>query len=411
MRLPRTIGRKPAKARSRKTTKPKRSIKSKAAHRTSSSVVDLQNQIKVLTGEIAEARAQQTATSEVLEIISRSSGDLGPVFATILENAVRICSASFGNIYRWDGETLRIAAAHNNTPPAFAEFRRRSPLRFGPDTPTGRMLATKAVVHVTDLKAERQFAERGPDRVAAVELGGARTLLLVPMLQENELIGAITLFHQDVRPFTDKQILPVTNFAAQAVIAIENARLLTELRESLEQQTATSEVLRVISSSPGELEAVFQAILENATRICEAKFGMLFLSEGDAFRTVAQYGAPPAWAEARRREPVVRPSAKNPLARVAAKKQLEHITDLRIDEGYVSGDPAFRALAEIAQARTLLVVPMLKDDALIGTISIYRQEVRPLHRQADRADTKLRCPSGHCHRERAPPHRTAPAHR
>jgi GAF domain-containing protein len=122
---------------------------------------------------------------------------------------------------------------------------------------------------------------------------------------------------------------------------------------------------------------VFQAMLGKATSICEAKFGMMFLSEGDAFRTVAQYGAPPAWAEVRRREPVVRPSAKNPLARVAAKKQLEHVTDLRIDEGYVSGDPALRAFAEIAEARTALVVPMLKDDALIGMISIYRQEVRP----------------------------------
>jgi GAF domain-containing protein len=189
----------------------------------------------------------------------------------MLENAVRICDATFGNIFRCDGDSLHLVAAHN-TPPAFAEFRRRSPLGSSPQNAIGRALATKMPVHVADLATQRPYIEeRDAGYVAAVELGGARTFLAAPMLKENELIGLFSLYRQEVRPFTDKQIALVTNFAAQAVIAIENARLLTELRqrtvdltESLEQQTATSEVLQVISSFPGDLEPVFSAMLEKA---------------------------------------------------------------------------------------------------------------------------------------------------
>jgi len=186
------------------------------------------------TRELTESLEQQTATSEVLQVISSSPGDLEPVFATMLENAVRICDAKFGDIYRWEGDALRLAANHN-TPPAFAAFaeeRKRSQhLRPSPtDTSvSGRMVATKSVIHVADLPAERAYIERSNQTyVAAVELAGARTILLVPMLKENELIGAFILCRQEVRPFTDKQVELVKNFAAQAVIAIENARLLSE---------------------------------------------------------------------------------------------------------------------------------------------------------------------------------------
>ena len=263
--------------------------------------------------ELSESLERQTATSEVLQVISSSPGDLQPVFEAMLEKAVRICDAKFGNIFRWDRNALALVATHN-IPPAFAELRRRLPFRPGPDNPIGRMVATKAVVHVADLAAEQRYVERrDPAMIAAVELGGVRSFVAVPMLKEGELIGALIVYRQEVRPFTDKQIALVQNFAAQAVIAIENARLLNELRqrttdltertadltEALEQQTATSEVLQVISSSSGVLEPVFATMLENAVRICDAKFGTIYRSEGDVLHVVATHNAPLAYAEVR----------------------------------------------------------------------------------------------------------------
>src|SRR5262249_31142831 len=181
-------------------------------------------------------------------------------------NAVRICDASFGNIYRWDGERLNVAATYN-VPPAFAEARRRLPHTHGPKTVTGRMLASKQPVHLPDAREQEVYKiDRDPGVVAAVEIGGVRALLSVPLLKDDELIGAFTVYRQEVLPFTDKQIELVQNFAAQAVIAIENARLLNELRESLDQQTATSDVLRVISSSPDDLQPIFAALLHKASR-------------------------------------------------------------------------------------------------------------------------------------------------
>jgi GAF domain-containing protein len=197
------------------------------------------------------------------------------------------------------------------------------------------------------------------------------------MVKDDVLVGTITIYRQEVRPFSDKQIQLLQNFAAQAVIAIENTRLLKELRESLQQQTATSEVLQVISRSPGELEPAFEVMLENATRLCEAKFGTMVLREGDAFRSVAMHNVPPAFIEERQRNPLLRPDPTSGIGRVIATRQVLHIADVREDQGYFHGAPGLVALADTGGARSLVVVPLLKDDGVVGTIAIFRQEVRP----------------------------------
>jgi signal transduction histidine kinase len=239
-----------------------------------------------------------------------------------------------------------------------------------------RAIRSRKPVHVTDTRNDKAYLEGDPLMVSAVEIAGIRTLLAVPMLKEGEAIGLVAIYRKEMRAFSDKQIELVSNFAAQAVIAIENTRLLNELRESLQQQTATADVLKVISSSPGELEPVFNAMLENAVQICTAKFGILLLSEGDAFRTVALHGAPPEYAEARRREPVTRHRPGTALGQVLAEKRPIQIADVQAEPAYY-GDPSRASLLKLAGARTVVAVPMIKEDQLVGAIFIYRQEVRP----------------------------------
>ena len=343
-----------------------------------------------LLNELRKSLEQQIATSQVLQVISLSSGDLEPVFASVLDNVVRICDAKFGTINRWDGEALHLVATHK-LPPAFAEFRRRTPFRPGPENPISQMLMTKTVIHFHDLATEQGYIKRNPTFVAAVELGGVRTFLAVPMLKENELIGVVIVYRQEVRPFTDRQIELVKNFAAQAVIAIENARLLNELRqrttdltertadltEALEQQTATSEVLQVVSSSPGDLQPVFASMLESAARICGASFGNIYLWDVDALHLVATHNTPPALAEGRRRSPF-RPDPNGPLGRLLKTKAVAHIADLAAEPTYLQQRvPSIVEAVELGGIRTVLLVPMLKEKELIGLFSLYRQEVRP----------------------------------
>ena len=338
----------------------------------------LLNELRQRTMDLTESLEQQTATSEVLGVISSSPGRLEPVFQSMLDNAVRICEAKFGFMNRYESNTWRIIAVHGAVP-AYTEFlQQHGYKRPSPETVVSRIATTRQLVHIADLAASRGYAERDPVVVAAVELGGVRTMLGVPMLKEGELIGAILLYRQEVRPFTDKQIALVQNFAAQAVIAIENARLLNELRESLEQQTATSEVLKVISTSPGELEPVFDAMVENAVRLCQAEFGNLFLYDGQEFVSAALHSASTVYAAARRRGAVVRHAHPDvPLNRLTRTKKIIHIADVRTEQSYIDRDPTFSELVDVAGARTLLVVPMLKENELVGALAIYRREVRP----------------------------------
>ena len=321
-----------------------------------------------LEKKLAEALEQQAATSEVLQVIASSPGELEPVFQAMLENAVRICEATFGVLNLHENGGMCMGAMHN-VPPAFAEFlQARSAYQPTSGSLLERVMRTKQVGHTADNAAESVGR--------AATLGGARSSVCVPMLKDEVLVGTITIYRQEVRPFSDKQIELVRSFAAQAVIAIENTRLLNELRESLQQQTATSEVLQVISSSPGELEPAFHVMLENATRLCEAKFGTMVLREGDAFRSVAMHNAPPAFIEERQRNPLLRPNSTSGIGRVITTRQVLHIADVREDQGYLDGAPGMVALADTAGARSLVVVPLLKDDGVVGTIAIFRQEVR-----------------------------------
>ncbi len=513
------------------------------------------DEVQAKTADLTESLQHQTATSEVLQVISRSPGELNPVFQTILASATNICDAQFGLLLLYEGDGFRCASMFN-LPPAFAETFSRNPVIHPPPIdPLGRLIATQQLVHVVDVKQEPAYLTGFPPIVELVEFGGARTLLLVPMLREESLVGVIAIFRQTVHAFSDKQIELVTNFASQAVIAIENARLLNEtkealerqtatadilkviasspadvqpvfdaiatssnrlidgfstavlrfvddalhlvaftptnptadealkssfprpleefppfmlvrdgatqqiidtelegvspllrdlarlrgyrsmlftplmnqgkpiglisvtrkepgtfaqhhiqlvrtfadqaviaienvrlfdevqtrtedLRESLQQQTATTEVLQVISSSPGELEPVFEAMLANATRICGAHFGNLFIYSEGAFRAVAVHNAPPAYVKARMGVPIY-PDPNMALGRVMQTKQAAQVEDLRALPGYIARDPQIVAGVELAGIRTMLAVPMLKEDELIGTINIYRQEVRP----------------------------------
>jgi PAS domain S-box-containing protein len=333
-----------------------------------------------LLSELRESLQQQTATADVLKVISRSTFDLQTVLNTLTESAALLCEADMATIARQKGDAYHYATVYK-FPPGLEEYLKSVPHTPGRGSIIGRTLLEGKVVHLHDVLADPEY------RMGEVQKkAGFRTGLGVPLLREGVPIGVINLLRREVRPFTEKQIELLQTFADQAVIAIENARLFDEvqartrdLTESLEQQTATSEVLKVISSSPGELEPVFNAMLENATRICQAKYGVMFLLENGTFRTRALCGVPPALAEERQRNPVIRPSPKTGVGRVLRTKQTVHIADVLAEPEYIDVPAGFTkpGIVQFGGARTELAVPMLKDDELVGTIVIYRTEVRP----------------------------------
>jgi GAF domain-containing protein len=324
-----------------------------------------------LLNELRESLEQQTATSEVLKVISSSPGELEPVFQAMLENALRICEAEFGVLNRCEGEALRVVAMHG-APQAFVEERRRNPLiRPPPQTALGRVMATKQPVQIADIVNEPNYFDTpsGYSAVVLTKLSGARTVLAVPMLKENELVGAFVIFRQEVRPFTDKQIELVKNFAAQAVIAIENARLLNELRESLQQQTATADVLKVISSSPDDMQPVFEAIGERAEKLCDAEISVMSMVDGDQIRLVSINGVNEKGVEAVRRVYPMALDAETVAARTIRSAAICHVPDVLADTCYQLKDAA-----RITGNRGGLGVPMIREGQVIGAIFVARRQ-------------------------------------
>jgi two-component system NtrC family sensor kinase len=332
------------------------------------------NEVEARTVELTESLQQQTATSEVLQIISSSPGDLAPVFDKMLENATRVCGAEFGSMVLMEGDMLRQAAFYN-APAELAAVRTNAVRPLHPLSGIATAVRDKRVVQTEDIRNSPSYLARAQHAVELAELGGARTLVIVPMLRDDEAIGVITVYRQEVRPFGDKQIELLTNFARQAVIAIENARLLRELRqrtddltEALTHQTGSANILNVIASSPTDVKPVLDVIVDSACDLCEAYDAIVLLKDGDELRVFAHHGPIPV------RSTTHRINRTFTAGRAFIDRKAVHIHDTQADQDEFSHG---RELAAQLGHRTVVGVPLLREGESIGVILLRRMEVHP----------------------------------
>jgi two-component system NtrC family sensor kinase len=323
-----------------------------------------------LLNELRESLDRQTAMSDVLSVLSSSPGELKPVFESMLANAMHICEAQCGFIYQMDAGAMRVMA-EIGVPPALAEYRRQHTHTGGATTPVDMMRASKKPAHVHDARDSDAYRMGNPNAVAGVDLGGARTVLYVPMLKEDEIVGVINVYRQEVRPFTDNQIAVLENFAAQAVIAIENARLLSELRESLQQQTATADVLKTISRSTFDLQPVLDTLVESAARLCQADIAGIHRLIGSTYQYAASYGMTPD-LDGFMTTVRFTPDRGTITGRTALEGKAVHIADVLNESDFILGD-----VVKKIGARTMLGVPLLREGIRIGVIVLMRCRVQP----------------------------------
>jgi GAF domain-containing protein len=333
--------------------------------------VRLFTELEARNGELTEALEQQTATAEILRVIASSPTDVGPVFATILDKAMILAGAQLGVLWRYEGDELFRAVEVRGAGPDSRTLWQQ-PQRLG--RPFFRTSGPWKPAQILDVRESEPFRRRDPPWVTNIEQEGMRTLLNVPLVSDARYLGAISLYRREVRAFTEKEIALLRTFADQAVIAIENVRLFNETKQALEQQTATAEILRVISASPTDVQPVFDTILDNATRLCEAQRGGLFLFDGEAYHAAAFRGAASALVEHHMRAPI-RPGPHTALARLLRELRPVHIDDILADAAFAEGDPLRRAVVELEGMRTLLMVPLLKEGRLVGAIGVHRREV------------------------------------